>query len=85
MNGDSYRIAYNAQGRKNKVFRNGSLEELFVYDGGDLIKQVSFRPGGKQIENIIEFGTSLGVRSITKVLTSSDIANEVDPEIRTRV
>lgn len=75
LKGEVFNIAYDAFGRQEKMFRNGALTTLFIYDGANLVKQAAFRPGGKSIENITEYDLSLGARKISKVLSAGEFTN----------
>jgi hypothetical protein len=53
-NGDQIKVVYDTMGRREKLVRNGTLQELYVFEGAGEkpIKRILFRPDGKSIESI---------------------------------
>ena len=78
--GEFFKIHYDELGRKQKIFRNGYLSELYVFEGAgqDVVKEITFKGNGKSIDYVRSIATDAqGVKTSTINLVSQISPSEL--------
>ena len=79
--GDLFKVVYDELGRKQKLFRNGVLSEIFVFDeeSENIVKEIALRPDGKTIHSVRAITTSAeGIKTSSVKLAREMAQNEIN-------